>query len=618
MTALRALLALVGITAVVVFGTQMMGGEERTGPAAVVDRPVPPTAPEVLLIVDGSDPYAGTVAAHVRTALTRTRVPFVEHDLASERPIPSLGAIRAVLTVAERLRQLSAADVRRLHVHVEAGGGLAALYRAFDPRLSDLLGVERTGPPSFSTEPEPVTFTDALMPGGGDLTLQPIGLSAMAVRAAPDCSVFAERRAGRPLAWTCARGAGRVVYWNTVALGAKAFRGHLLQSLALVHPEQVRPMAGWATMYLDDFPAPASNAPVEPIWSLHRESPATFYAERWYPDMVSISERHGIPFTSTVIYSYNGRTAPPFDLGEWLTGRVPRAGGLVPYAPYITAQAAGRSELALHGYNHEPLRLDVWGAQAPMIGALQVARRRWESEGAAPLPTTYVPPMNRIDSVGVAALRMAFPEIRTIAGLYFGPPGLGQDREFGPEPWAPELYAIPRNTAGYVMGDEARLRTLTLMTSLGVWSHFVHPDDVYPNADRAISYREMGLHDPATQGWEGGDGLRASFERWILFVRQRFPWVRFVTAREAAERMRGFDRLSLAVTSREAAGGRVLAVRLSQPRQVFLTWARPGESLAGIEGGTVVDLWKGPLFTQYTVRASGSDVSLRFRDLPLP
>lgn len=618
MTLLRALLALVGITAVVLVGLQMMGDGEGAEFAAVVDRPVPEADPAVLVVVDAADAYAAPVAEHVRTALTRTRVRFVEHDLASGRPLPSLGGIRAVLTVAERLRQLSDADVRRLETHVDTGGGLAVLYRAYDARLADLLGIERVGPTGFSTGPEPVTFTDGLMPGGDDLTLQPVALSALAVRAAPGCSVFAERGAGLPLAWTCARGAGRVVFWNTVALGAKAFRGHLVQSLALAHPEQVRPMAGWAAIYLDDFPSPASNQRVEPIWSLHQQSPATFYAERWYPDMVALSERHGIPFTSTVIYSYNGRTAPPFDLGEWLAGRVQRFGGLVPYAPYIMAEATERSELALHGYNHEPLRLDVWGTRAPMVSALRVARRRWESEGSAPLPTTYVPPMNRIDSVGVAALREAFPEIRTIAGLYFGPSGLGQNREYGPEPWAPELYAIPRNTAGYEMGDEARLRTLTLLTSLGVWSHFVHPDDVYPNADRAISYREMGLDDPATRGWEGGDGLRAAFERWILFVQQRYPWVRFVTAREAAARMRAFDQLSLAATPRATLGGRVLAVRLSQPRQTFLTWARPGETLADIEGGTVVDMWKGPLFTQYTVRASGSDVSLEFRDLPLP
>ncbi|WP_412063093.1 DUF2194 domain-containing protein [Rubrivirga sp. IMCC45206] len=618
MTALRALLAVVGIAATVLVGSRMLAADADARFVAVVDRPVAARAAEVLLLVDGTDPYAAPVVEHVRTALGRTRVAFAEHDLASGQPLPPLGSMQAVLTVVERLGQMSDEDARELSAFVRGGGGLAVLYRGHDARLAGLLGVELTGAPRFSTAPEPLTFTDALMPGGDDLTLQPVALSALDVRAASDCDVFAEREQGRPLAWTCARGAGRVVFWNTVALGAKAFRGHLLQSLALVHPAHVRPMAGWATVYLDDFPSPASNQRVEPIWSAHGESPATFYAHRWYPDMVAIGERYDLPYTSTVIYSYNGRTTPPFDLGEWLTGRVQSFGGLVPYAPYIMAEDAGRSELALHGYNHEPLRLDVWGTQAPMIDALRVARRRWVSEDAAPLPTTYVPPMNRIDSVGVAALRAAFPETRTIAGLYFGPSELGQDREFGPEPWAPEVYALPRNTAGYVMGDEARLRTLTLLTSLGVWSHFVHPDDVYPNADRATSYREMGLDDPAALGWEGGDGLRAAFERWVRFVQLRYPWIDFVTARQAADRMHAFDRLSLASTPRDEADGRALALRLSQPRQTVVTWARPGEALVEVDGGTIVDVWEGPLLTQYTVRASGLDVSLRFRDLPTP
>ncbi len=617
MTLLRIVLAV--LSAVAVLGTATALFQTQVDPTPTPrDGPVPAGGAEVLVVVDSDDRFAAAAVAHVRTALGRAKVPFREFDLDAGQRAPDFGEFRAVLTVTERLRRLADADVGRLGAFVRGGGGLAMLYRGYDERLAPLLGMVSDGPPGFGSREERFTFTAPILPGGEDLALLPNAFSPLDLDAAPDCDVFAERDGARAAAWTCTRGAGRVAVWNTSTLGGKWFRGHLLQTLALVHPAHVRPMAGVAVVYLDDFPSPASNEPVEPVWTAHGQTPAEFYATRWYPDMLAIADRYRLVYTSTAIYSYNGRTRAPFPIAEWLTGKVGESGRAVPYAPSIMARDARRSEMALHGYNHEPLRLDVWGDRAPMVEALGVARRRWIAEGSAPLPTTYVPPMNRIDSVGVSALREAFPEVETIAGLYFGPAELGQDREFGPEPWAPELYALPRNTAGYVFGDVPRLQTLTLLQTVGVWSHFVHPDDPYPNDDRAESYDEMGLRNPSDVGWEGPSGLRAEFERWIEFVHGHYPWIETVTASEAAARMRAFDRLSLSWTPRTSGDGRTLEVRLSQPGQRFLTWARPGERLVGVDGGTVLDVWEGRLLSQYAVRASGPDVTLRFQTLPTP
>lgn len=595
---------------------------DRAAPAQN-EREVAPMAPAVLLVVDSADPYAAPAAEHARVALGRVRVPFAEHDLAGGAPLPALGRFGAVLTATERLGQIAgAAD--RLDVFVRGGGGLAVLYRGWSAPLAPLLGLDGPGPPVYVPDAEALVFTAPLMPGGGDLRLPPSQLSSLDVGVDAGCDVFAEREGAegvrRPAAWTCARGAGRTAFWNTTVLGQKPYRGHLLQTLALVYPAHVRPVAGWAVVHLDDFPSPASNARVDPVWTSLGLTPAEFYARRWYPDMVALAERTGLRYTSTAIYAYNARTEPPFRFLEWVNGRVDVEGRTVPYSPWIMSLDAERSEQALHGYNHQSLTTALWPGRDRMVEALKVARARWEAEDAAPLPRTYVPPMNWIDSVGVEALREAFPEVETIAGLYYGPFERGQDREFGPEPWAPELYALPRSTSGYILNDPARLRTVSLAQSIGAWSHFVHPDELYPNADRAATYRENGLPDPTSVGWTGEGGMLAAFERWVGFVWEHYPWLDGVTASEAADRMRAFDRLRLAWTAetgavadasaplsaaRTGGAGRRLDVEISQPGQTVLAWTRPGERLARVDGGAVIDTWQGPLLSQHVVRASG-------------
>lgn len=613
---LRIVLLAVAALAVLLVAVAVMAGVDDGANAAVGDEPVATGRPLALLLVDGEDAFAAPTAEHARTALRRAKVPFAEHDLGRDGPLPALDSFGAVLTATERLRLLSDDDARQLGAFVHNGGGLGVLYRAWDPRLAELLGLATDRAPSFALGPRETVLTVPLMPGGEGIDVGTLEAAPLDVDVTPDCEVLMTWGTDRPAAWTCARGGGRVAFWNSTLLGTKPFRGHLLQTLALVQPRHVRPLAGWSVVYLDDFPSPASNAELDPIWTELGQTPAEFYARTWYPDMVAVAEEAGLTYTSTVIYSYNGRTEAPFGFEEWAEGRIEDGLSRTLYSPWVMAEDARRSEVALHGYNHQSLTLELWPDRAPMVEALRAARQRWEAEDLAPLPVTYVPPMNWLDSVGVSALREAFPEIETIAGLYFGPAERGQDREFGPEPWAPELYALPRGTAGFIMNDGARLRTLTLLHSVGVWSHFVHPDEVYPNADRAETYSANGLPDPTAVGWRRPGGMLDEFREWVRFVQLRYPWLESVPAREATVRMRALDRLTLAYEGEATAEGRRLDVRLSQPGQTLMTWARPGETLAEVRGGMVLDVWDGPLFTQYVVRSEGRRLTLRYTDAP--
>ena len=590
------------------WGSDSVGLQERRAE-------VPPMEPGVLVITDSADPYAMGVLEQTEHALETAHIPYRVHDVVDDARLPDLGEVGAVIAAIEKMQVFPEESADRLEAFVESGGGLVVAYRGWSPRLAPLLGLASREGIVFDAPARSLTFHTALMPGGDALVLEDQALSSYAVRVQPECDIIATRgQAQRPTVWMCPRGDGRVVYWNAALIANKPYRGFLLQSLAVVYPDHVRPVANWAVIHLDDFPSPASNGQVAPIWNASKQTPAQFYAESWYPDMRRLADRYGLAYTSSLIFAYNDRTRPPFPMNEWLAGQITVDHEVTPYSPWITVESAHRDEMGLHGYNHQSLLRRVWGSEEAMKVALRAARDRWAYESIAPMPRTYVPPMNRIDSVGVAALHDVFPEVESIAGLYVGDFDLGQNREFGPEPWNPELYALPRTTAGFILTDRQRLLMLSVLQTVGAWNHFVHPDEVFANPDRAANYELMGLPPPGEIGWYGEDGrgFYPRFEAWVQFVQRHYPWLQFVTASDATRRMRQFDDFDIAWERQRDDMGRRLTVHASHAGQVVTTWALPSEALASVTGAEVLHTWQGPLVTQVILRMSGTRATLAF------
>jgi hypothetical protein len=70
------------------------------------------------------------------------------------------------------------------------------------------------------------------------------------------------------------------------------------------------------------------------------------------------------------------------------------------------------------------------------------------------------------------------------------------------------------------------VQIVSAITGAGVMGHFVHADDVYD------PYRSKGLN------WEE---LKSNFDRMFKFVRRHYPWLRFVTMREAHQILSSID-----------------------------------------------------------------------------
>lgn len=594
-----------------------------TDPEPQSASPVPPASPSLLVLHHSGDSDGRMCYQHVRQTLSYTKLPYDSINLSTDS-LPPLDDYRTVVTTTERLGALSMPDARRLLRFVEEGGGLAVLFRGWHPILGPLFGRPTTFDPEYTLVPnERLELHGRLMPGAGGLTLDSLSLSMLDVAAAdtslsPGTTVLATaRRSGRPAAWYTPYGNGRTVFWNVGQLTSKSFRGAIIQSIAAVQPFSVRPLANWAALYLDDFPSPAVSTMMDPIASEFGLSAAEFYATRWYPDMRRLADEFGLTYTSTVTFSYNGSVRPPYRFQEWLNGRIALNGEVVYYSPWIARRDAHYSEMAFHGYNHQPLRRANWPSFAHMTKALTAARHRWHVDDLGPPPTTYVPPMNRIDSTGMQALTEIFPSLNVVAGLYGGTYALGQDREFGPDPWTDSLYALPRNTSGYILSDPLRLSMISLLEVLGAWGHFVHPDEVYPNEDRYESMRELGISIPdggfQWYGESAQDGLYYQFREWLQFAHTQYPWLRYRTAQGAVSIMKNYDDLSW--RWEEATDG-AIRIRTSQTPSFFVAHAPAGIGPPDIRGGDLLQRTDTDLLTKFVVRATAPTITLQFADSP--
>jgi hypothetical protein len=361
------------------------------------------------------------------------------------------------------------------------------------------------------------------------------------MRPAKDSEVIADLAPDRPLAWRHQRGRGRVVYWNSHYLSVRQRRGLLIQSLMSVQPVAVMPMANVGVIQIDDFPSGIADLDCEPVRSEFGMTVVPFLDRIWLPDMLQLGHEFGIPFSFFAPFTYNEVTAPPFDFREWEANRVVEDGRDILFPVKSARTAARQGELGLHGYNHIPLTLEHWHSRANMVAGLRAALERWQADELGPPPASFVPAMNNLDADGARALTEALPTLKIICGMHWGLLETGEGREFGPEPWNPALFALPRMTYGYEMTPYSGFVMVSQLATFGVWTHFLHPDDVIDNPvhmPAATSHR-----NPHTLRWRGRrDGgepsLLGQLRAWFDFTARHFPWLRYARTSEAADLIR--------------------------------------------------------------------------------
>jgi hypothetical protein len=318
---------------------------------------------------------------------------------------------------------------------------------------------------------------------------------------------------------------------------------------------------------------------------------AEFIRQVWWPGMIRIAERHDLKYTCMYIKGYDDQIQGPFDdsaaIGiandeeSHMNRREQRYGGASQAASPDNANTAeakiitrkerhpgrrviadsqnadksnligfGReimkngSEVGLHGYNHQPLVFEpytgfdaelgykIWASEDDSAQALNNIRDHFAQVFADYKMMSYVPPSNILSDQGRKVLKSVFPEMRVISGVYYE----SNDSE---NIYMQEftkgrdgVYDIPRVSDGYYINNAIHWDILNTMNSLGVFSHFTHPDNAF--------YEDAIIE----MGWKK---VFRQFEDYMKNFKHSFGWLRSVTTTQATVYLEDFLNLDYSV-----------------------------------------------------------------------
>jgi hypothetical protein len=343
--------------------------------------------------------------------------------------------------------------------------------------------------------------------------------TSLSVEIDNESMVLAESLDGMPLLWKRSYGEGSFTIFNGDTLGIKSNRGMIAGAVSLMQPDYIYPILNSKVFYIDDFPAPVTRELIVDIYRKYKLDLAGFYREIWWPDMLKASKKYNVKYTAAIIETFNAQITPPF--------RDPVD------AEYHSLIAYGREvlksggEISLHGYNHQSLQSDQaiadffkyksWKSQADMELSIEEALRFIATAFPNYSVMSYVPPSNVLGPDGRAALKKAWPDLAVISSLYDTDyEGRSYVQEYGVA--EDGIIELPRITSGYLEDPYSRWVEANAMTSIGVFSHFLHPDDLL---DKKRSNNQQ---------WEQ---LYEDFTDLLDRLQLTYPWLRDMTSTEA-------------------------------------------------------------------------------------
>jgi hypothetical protein len=189
------------------------------------------------------------------------------------------------------------------------------------------------------------------------------------------------------------------------------------------------------------------------------------------------------------------------------------------------------------------------------------------------MPTFYVPPSNLLSVEGERELVQEFPELRTISSVYTSTEERGAfQQEFLPDPNFPQIMGTPRVTSGYSLGESDKFVFYDAIGTLGVVTHFNHPDDVF---------------DPERSQGKSWAQLRSDFDQLVGAVNAQFPWMKTLTATELADELRHYYRAQAKIDRSQPGRIFVNITPIEGPMMLEVRVGKPSDWVVK-QGGTIV------------------------------
>lgn len=384
-------------------------------------------------------------------------------------------------------------------------------------------------------------FTQELLPGSLNQSFEGEAFSdaILGVQVESSCQVLMTglyQEKEFPMVWYHEMGQGRVLTFNGTAIVGDMWTGVVAGCVQSLLGEAIWPVINTKTIFIDDFPSPQYNSESEVIQRDYNRTVKEFFRDIWWPEMQSAAVRYNYSYVGLFMATYDNIVDPEdFD-----------------YVMDSTEQYFGNSlldngfEMGAHGYNHQSLALQ---GQVPK----DLGYKPWDSisDMAASLTKlveitaelfpevklyTYVPPSNYLSEEGRQAVIQALPDLRVISGVYTmeGEDGEVYARDF--DVAADGIVEFPRVTSGMLEDDYDRFAGLSVGGLYGVFSHFIHPDDILDEE------RGQG------QSWEQ---LYRQFCEKLQFINECFAGLRPMTAIQAAGALRTAKDLDVTIKVEE-------------------------------------------------------------------
>lgn len=440
---------------------------------------------------------------------------------------------------------ISDSAIDSLHTYVARGGTLFVMKARFDERLAYLVGLTPNYKLLASDRATGLRSENYLLPGSKTSTYMTqskhLGIKREDFSNQVDILATAANNTDYPLVVVNKVGKGKVVTYNSNQDFEKNFRGLAFTQMLMALEGIPYPVANVANIHLDDFPSPVYDIFREPVKSNLGLTMSQFVTDQWWPDMQRLAEKHNTKYTVYPAFDYTYNISPPFTFNEWENNKFKVNGREKHVSDWLGSEVLKNGhEMGFHGYNHVSLTADEWPNPEYMVTALKSASKKWKTSGFGNYPISYVPPSNIIDSVGINKLQKGMPSLRYLQSTYFGDFQEGGDREFAPERYNHHFFDVPRISSGYFLTDESKFEISSVFLFTGIWTHFVHPDDVYqiPNSAITIFKGNYEFRNPNALPWRTNEkkkGLFEIFDEELSEFKQTYPMSRFLTSEKAGE-----------------------------------------------------------------------------------
>ena len=331
-----------------------------------------------------------------------------------------------------------------------------------------------------------------------------------------------------PIVWDKTFGKGKIVVVNGSFMQDKINRGILTNIIALMSDAFIYPIINAGVIFLDDFPGPIPEGNIGKYYPQIDLTIEQFYKEVWWPNIIGLSNQFDFKYTAVYIRGYGNRVVPQFE---------PEIGNVRENLYYFVPELIKvGGELGYHGFNHQPYVFSQVEADSEGYNAwksaddIQLSLELYRDYTLEMMKNydvrTYVPPSNMLSDEVREMFPQIAPWIKVIASLYEGSDGLGvYEQEF--EVAEDGIIEFPRFTSGYLNSYTDAYILMNGITMYGVFSHFIHPDDILDKDRR-----------------EGGENWEEILERFTNNLERtigKTDWVRKMTLSDAAEELKKFS-----------------------------------------------------------------------------